>query len=120
MVDLRRRGRRALLQAGVTLVVDENVIARADEGGDGAVSCRPPRRIEGDVLRLEQRRDMLLQLQRQPRVAEQHPRPGAVRTELPHGVDAGGSDGWMSGEPEIVLRREVDAVACRCGKVGNG
>src|SRR4029079_14624796 len=75
---------------------------------------------ERDVLRLEQRRDMLLQLQRKPRVAKQDARPGAVRAELPHGLDAGGGDAWVSSEPEIVLRREVDAVACGCGKVGNG
>src|SRR5947208_1989282 len=106
-------------------MVYDDVIARPNEGGDGAVSRRPARRIEGDMLHLEEPCQMLLQLQRQTRVAEQDRGPGAVRAELAHGLDAGGGNAWMPAEPKVILGGEVDALprrrrVVRDGGVGTG
>src|SRR5262245_11138846 len=55
---------------------------------------------------------MLLELLRQLGVAEQHGRAGAVRPELPHGRDASIDDPSMPAQAQIILRGEVDALAC--------
>ena len=63
---------------------------------------------------------MLLQLQRQPRVAEQDGGAGAVRAEPAHGLDAGIGHALMPAEAQIVLGREVDALPRGGGDVGDG
>ena len=83
-------------------IVHHDVIARTDEGGNRAVSGRPSGRIERDVLHPEQGAEVLLQLQRQPRVAEQDRRAGAMRAELAHGLDARFGNAWMAAHSALI------------------
>ena len=118
-VDVLRRRRRAVLQAGMGESVDHDVVGGAHEAADSAGAGRVAGRIEQHVLHLEKLAKLALQRQRVRGVAHEGGRACAVDAIARDRLLRRLHHARMRGEAEIVLRAEVVAARAAPRVVGD-
>jgi hypothetical protein len=93
----------------VRVLVEQDVIVRADEADDGAEARGPPRREEEHVLRLDVLGDGPFESARQAGVPLEDGRGGGVRAVVGERADGRVVNRRVRGEAQVILRAEVDA-----------
>ena len=99
----------AVVDAGVVLLVADDVVAVADKRGDDAQIGLEAGREGHHRLLVEKVGQLRFQLEVHPQRAVEEPRAGAARAVLPQRLDARVDDVLVDGQAEIVVRAEHDA-----------